>query len=830
MIKKLTKHLAFSAIAILVCQTQVQAQSKSSDKKQYRGFATKINDMVHTKLEASFDFEKAQLRGKVWLTLKPHFYPTDSLLLDAKGMEILSVDLVDAKQNNIPLKYTYNDVELNIKLNKTFTSNDTYVIYINYISKPNEGKFTGSAAITDAKGLYFINPKGEDKEKPTQIWTQGETESNSVWIPIIDKPNQKTTQEIYMTLPQNFVTLSNGVLVSSKKNNDGTKTDYWKMNEPHAPYLMFMGAGEFEVVKDSYEGKEVNYYVEKPYKQVAKQIFGNTPEMMKCFSKLTGVNFPWVKYSQMVARDYVSGAMENTTATLHMERAQQNARELTDGNDWESTIAHELFHQWFGDYVTAESWSHLTVNESFANYSEVLWAEYKYGKDAGDAQNTEDLEKYLSSNSFNKVLVRNYYTDKEEVFDRVTYEKGGRILHMLRNYLGDSAFFKALNVYLSTNKFGNGNAHKLRLAFEAVSGRDLNWFFNQWYFNNGHPKLQINYAYNETTKLAKVIVEQKQPEDKLFKMPVYIDVYVGNNKQRHKVWIENKQDSFEFSVDAKPDLINFDGDKVLLCEKQDNHTAAEFYTMYTKAAKFKDRYEAIDYAARNKQQKQAFDILTKAINDPYADLRKEALSSFDDTVLNASLTKQVYQIANTEGNKRVKAQAIKLLAKQNNMDYKPIFLSACFDSSYTVAGEALLALSQIDEAKAKELLPQLKQDAKKKLKTAIESIEILTKTDADYDDVIKTFMKKNVMAKFDMLPSLVKYLGNVNNTDNFKKGLNMVVKIRDQWSAFVPNLKLMMNKAIKELIVKKEAAKKQGIPDMDEHIKLINDKTKDTEE
>ena len=163
------------------------------------------------------------------------------------------------------------------------------------MAKPDEVKVKGSAAINDAKGLYFINPKGEEKDKPTQIWTQGETEATSVWVPTIDKPNQKTTQEISMTVPAKYVTLSNGQLVAKKSNADGTRTDTWKMDLPHAPYLFFMGVGDFAVVKDVYKGKEVSYYVEKEYAPVAKKIFGLTPEMMEFFSKITGVDYPWVK-------------------------------------------------------------------------------------------------------------------------------------------------------------------------------------------------------------------------------------------------------------------------------------------------------------------------------------------------------------------------------------------------------------------------------------------------------------------------------------------------------------------------------------------------------
>src|SRR5215213_3676851 len=495
-----------------------QTQNENEDlMKMYRATPDKINDLVHTKLDAKFDYSKSQLNGKVWITLKPHFYPTDSLALDAKGMDIKQVAVVK-NGKNVPLKFSYDKMILDINLDKTYRNNEQYTIYIDYTAKPDEYAGKGSAAITDAKGLYFINPRGEEKNKPTQIWTQGETEATSVWVPTIDKPNQKTTDEILMTVPAKYVTLSNGKLVSQKNNSDGTRTDYWKMDLPHAPYLFFMGVGDYAVIKDSYKGKEVSYYVEKEYAPVARRIFGNTPEMIAFFSRATGVDYPWAKYGQIVGRDYVSGAMENTTATLHQESAYQDARELVDGNTWEDVISHELFHQWFGDYVTTESWSNLTLNESFANYSEYLWREYKYGKDAADAHNYQDMQGYIGSGSEAKDLVRYHYRDKEDMFDAVSYNKGGRILHMLRNFVGDSAFFKALNNYLTTNKFKAGEAHNLRLAFEDVTGKDLNWFFNQWYFGSGHPKLDVTYDYDEAAKKVNVIVKQTQTSNKVFKL------------------------------------------------------------------------------------------------------------------------------------------------------------------------------------------------------------------------------------------------------------------------------------------------------------------------
>ncbi|WP_424350295.1 M1 family metallopeptidase, partial [Lutimonas sp.] len=479
------------------------AQETNGINPQYRGEREKVSDLVHTKLKVSFDFEKSQMPGEAWITLTPHFYNVNELELDAKAMLIHSIT-----SNGKELKYTYDDRKLQIKLGNTYARGEEYTVYIKYTARPEEVKEAGSAAITDAKGLYFIDPLDTDPNKPTQVWTQGETEGSSCWFPTIDSPNQKTTQEIYMTVPNQYVTLSNGLLKEQTKNNDGTRTDYWKFDQKHAPYLFFMGVGEYSIVEDKWKDIPVDYYVEKEYEPYAKEIFGKTPEMLQFFSDYTGVDYIWPKYAQIVGRDYVSGAMENTTAVLHQERAYQTSGDLIDKNVWEYVIAHEAFHHWFGDLVTTESWSNLTVNESFANYSEYLWIEYKYGKDAADAHRHEEVEGYLSPDNELKDLVRFHYNSREDMFDAVSYNKGGTILHMLRSYIGDDAFKAGMNKYLNDNKFGTGEAHQLRLAFEKVSGKDLNWFFNQWYFNNGHPKLDVKYVYSEDAKIVTVQIEQ----------------------------------------------------------------------------------------------------------------------------------------------------------------------------------------------------------------------------------------------------------------------------------------------------------------------------------
>ncbi|HUM98559.1 MAG TPA: M1 family aminopeptidase [Chitinophagaceae bacterium] len=779
------KYLIFLVsifFSTLIAVAQHLPSKDTAWKKDYRATTTRINDLVHTKLDVKFDFTKSYLYGKAWITLKPHFYSTDSLLLDAKGMDLHKVSIVKGTRVK-DLQYVYDGWQINIKLDKEYKGGEAYTIFVDYTSKPNDVKVKGSAAISDAKGLYFINPNGEDKNKPTQVWTQGETEANSVWFPTIDKPNQKTTDEIYMTVPSKFVTLSNGKLMSQKKNSDGTRTDYWKMDLPHAPYLFFMGLGDFAKVTDKWKGKEVSYYVDKEYSSVARKIFGLTPEMISYFSKITGVDYPWIKYSQMTAHDYVSGAMENTTATLHSDAAQQDARELIDGNAWESTIAHELFHQWFGDYVTTESWSNITLNESFANYSETLWNEYKYGKDAGDEQNYTDMQGYLFSNSNKKDLVRFYYNDKEDVFDAVSYNKGGRILNMLRNYVGDAAFFKSLNLYLTTNRFKSVEAQQLRLAFEEVTGRDLNWFWNQWYYGSGQPALDINYSYDAATKNAIVIVNQTQSGDKIFKLPVAIDVYEGGQRSRHNVWVNSKSDTFYFRSEQKPDLINFDGDKMLLCTKKENKTLDEYINQYKYAGNYVDRREAIDFASKNQSDEKAVGLLIAALKDKYFGLRQYAIQKLDlkKKEVAAQAEHTLSEIAQKDEKKIVKAAAISKLNTFKDAKYLSLYKSAISDSSYSVAGNALSALFEIDsiaalaEAKKLSTLP-----SKGSLSEAITDIMIAS-GDESYAEVVLTEFEKLGLTqkKFSLLQSIGSFIGKSGNLQLVKKGVDAIVKFRD---------------------------------------------------
>jgi aminopeptidase N len=623
-------NLLLAAIAVpLITGLGLHAQPPDSLRmKIYRSAAPKINDLVHTQLEVRFDYKKRYLYGKEWVTLKPHFDSTDTLRLDAKGMDIHRVS-IQKKTGATPAQFTYDGLILNIALDKVYQNNERYTVFIDYTAKPNELKFEESPLAKFNRGLYFVNPDSSEKGKPVQIYTQGETENSSVWFPTIDKPDQKTTDEIRMTVPAKYQTLSNGRLAGQHDNGDGTRTDTWKMELPQPPYLFMMAVGDFIIYHDHWRDKPVDYYLEPKYAPYAKEIFGMTPEIIEFFSKTLRYDFPWNKYAQIVVRDYASGGMENTTATLLNEYVQQTPRERQEGiyDKGRSTIVHELFHQWFGALVTCKSWSNQALDETFAEFGDVLWAEHKYGRDEADAYRNKDLQAYFNSPSAHtRPLVRYHYDNELDMFDVVTYCKGNCILNMLRNFLGDSAFFGGLSLYLRTNAFKNADVQQLRLALEEVSGQDLNWYFDQWYYSAGHPELNISYNWDTATRTESVYVRQTQTT-RLFTLPVAIDIYRGKEKTRYPVWIKDRSDTLTFHLPSKPDLVNFDGDKVLLAKMTDNKSIDELAFQYFNCPLYLDRLEAIDTALANQSNPSAQKILIAALKDKYYGLRNAAMAA-----------------------------------------------------------------------------------------------------------------------------------------------------------------------------------------------------------
>lgn len=682
----------------------------------FRESAPRTWDILHTRVALSFNYKEKTADGRAWLTLTPYCCSQDSLVLDAKSMQIDSVAWREANGAFQQIGFRYEDDKLVI--HRAVSKPDQQAgkeqqVYIRYKAMPYaDSNSGGSAAITEARGLYFINTDFSIPGKPAQIWTQGETESNSHWMPTIDKPNERFTTQLELTVPDSFKTLSNGALISSKKGSPGLRTDTWKMDLPIQAYAVMLAVGNYTIVKDNaWRGKEVSYYVEPAYAPYARLIFKHTPEMMEFFSNVTGVPYPWNKYSQVIARDYVSGAMENTSASLFGEFVNQNDREYEDKN-YEDIVSHELFHQWFGDYVTMESWSHLTVSESFANYGEQLWRKHYYGDASADELALDDLRGYLSgTDRADPILVRFHYRDKEEMFDHVSYKKGGAILRYLHGLIGDALFYKSMNLYLTANALQSTEATHWRLAVEAATGRDWNWFFNQWYHRAGHPELTVDYKYDDAKGEVTVTVRQEKQGDsnQVYRLPLKAGIIRGEALTVVDWELKKRVESFTYAyVNGQRPCIIPDYYAWLPGTIDDRKTPAQWLAQYRYGNGYIPKRKALNAVRKSLSDSSAKALLTAALADTMVTIRVQALNLLATKPVQQPFQQQVIYMAVQDGSNKVRAAAFNCMGEWKVNTLKTEMLQAVDDRSYAVAGAALEALYVVDELaaydKAKQML------------------------------------------------------------------------------------------------------------------------------
>jgi len=351
---------------------------------------------------------------------------------------------------------------------------------------------------------------------------------------------------------------------------------------------------------------------------------------------------------------------------------------------------------------------------------------------------------------------------------------------MLRKYVGDEAFFESLKYYLSINKFTAVEIHDLRLAFEKVTGEDLNWFFNQWFLSSGHPKLIIAYNYNDSLKRQTVSVWQVQELDNtpLYKLPVTIDIYVNGEKERHEVIIDSVEQTFIFDVESKPDLVNFDAEKMLLCIKRDEKTNAEWIFQYYNAPMYIDRYEAIVELGKIGDSISA-GVIIDALNDKYWNLRILAMKNLIYIVIsNENKVKQkLILLAQNDEKAAVRSNAIKYLAKyfsdipgEDDDILTNIYRSATKDKAYSVIGAGLHAMIKVDSSEAIDIAETLEEPTKEAILLIIAEIYAGYGTEKQNDFFKENYKKVDRYERYRFIESYGKYLLRQNDT-TINKGL-----------------------------------------------------------
>jgi aminopeptidase N len=453
-------------------------------------------DVRHVDIAVRLDFERQQVHGVVTHHFAALFESVRVVTLDAAELHIEQVSLADGGQ---PLAWWSEGEKLSIQLDREYHYGEQFGVRVAYWAQPRTG-------------LVFVLPDAGNPDLPTQAWTQGETEYHHFWFPCHDFPNDRATTSLAATLPASFFALSNGKLESATENGDGTKTYQWRQDVPFPAYLITLVAGEFVEIQDHWRDIPVNYYVRAGREDDARRMLGRTPAMMEFFSQHFGVDYPFVKYGQIVPEKFL-GAMENVSATTHSYRLLPDPRASIDYKP-DSVVAHELVHQWFGDLLAVRDWSHTWLKESFATYFESVWMGEEDGEDQLRIDMRDNLDMYLAADKRGRrpIVYNVYRKNGNELFDRHNYEKGSRVLHMLRQIEGDAAFWRGMQLYAQRNREREVITADFERAHEEASGRSLAQFFEQWVYKAGHPEFKVSYSWDDERKLAKVSVRQAQEE------------------------------------------------------------------------------------------------------------------------------------------------------------------------------------------------------------------------------------------------------------------------------------------------------------------------------
>jgi aminopeptidase N len=440
------------------------------------------------------------------------------------------------------------------------------------------------------------------------VWSQGEPSSNRYWFPCIDEPDQKQTTRVVATVPADCEAVSNGKLLRREPNSDGTVTFDWVQDKPHAAYLVTLVVGQFDIVREEWDGIPVIYYVPKGKLAEVPSTYGKTKEMLTFFSERFGIHYPWAKYAQVSAYHF-PGGMENTSATTMNDKLLVDERSLLDGTtDW--IVCHEMAHQWWGDLLTCRDWSHTWLNEGFASYSEALWAEHRWGSDEYAYNIFVKSEAAIPGGKTRPVMDR-HYLSADSMFDGRSYPKGAFVLHMLRKKLGEEAFWKGITRYTNEHKFESVETTDFRRSMEHICGRDLERFFYDWLERPGNPELEVTTEYPANSTTARFVIKQTQKAD-VFNIPVKILLHTADGVMIVEEEMTTAELAKTVTLPGKLTGVEFDPEHAILGEVRETKPREFWQAQLLEGSTVPSRIRAARHFALSKKDEDR-ELLAKAL-------------------------------------------------------------------------------------------------------------------------------------------------------------------------------------------------------------------------
>ena len=571
-------------------------------------------DLQNVRVSLHFDIDQRKVIGDVTHTLATLRDGETHLDFDCAELSVSSVR-VNGKDATFDLR----DNNLRVQLPQAAKAGEKFEVEIKYEGRPTSG-------------LYFILPDKGDPNRAKEIWTQGEAEDTHHYIPIYDYPNDRTTFEMILTVPADWLTVSNGKLLSVQDAPNGQKTWSWRQSQPVSTYLISFVAGEYQSKKDNWRNIPVTYNVPRGMGDTIDSTFLHTKQMLDFFSERFGVAYPWDQYAQTAVHDFVASGMENVSATTLAARDMvypDLAAERPEAAD--NLVSHELTHQWFGDLVTCKDWTNTWLNEGFATFGAELWEEHFYGADASGYRYWREQNNWMQSRELYPIPIVTRNIDDSVEYEGNVYDKAGWVIHMLREKMGDDAFFRALKHYLEANRLQNVVTADLVKDIEESSGTNVDRFFDQWIYGAGAPRFTVRYTYDDSGKKVTLNVKQTQKVEGnvgLFRVPVDVSIATSGGEKVFPIEVSKADESFTFPADGAPQIVLFDkGDKILKAVDFQK-TPDEWIRQLRTALTVPDRADAAVALGNYHDNDAALNALGEAaLHDKFWGIREEALRS-----------------------------------------------------------------------------------------------------------------------------------------------------------------------------------------------------------
>ena len=522
-------------------------------------------DIEHLSLDLLLDPRAGRIEGSAVHRMRPLRDDLRQLHFDQVGLRITEVLLAGQK-----LDFQLTEHQVIVVLPEEVSREESFELRFMYSAEPDTG-------------LHFRVPGRNSPDSYLELWSQGEDEDSRYWFPTFDFPRERFTYEGRFTAPKELEVVSNGTLVSrgDAAERPGHSTWHYRlMGGELVSYLVMVAAAPYQTWSSSWRDVPLHYYAAGDAdEESVLRLLSRTGEMMEFFSKITGVDYPYEVYRQVLVQRFIYTGMENSAATV-LERELLGPENSAELNLWgESVVAHELAHQWFGDLLTCRTWRHLWLNEGFATFFTTLWMEQSKGPEYAARKLRQRYEGVVRADKRSpRPLVRRFFNSEPGGGSANPYSKGASLLQMMRVMLGDEVFFRGIERYVSEHRESLVETSALQRAMEEESGLYLDWFFDQWAYLAGNPKISATHTYDAADGSIRVQLRQTHKPSgvvPLFQLPVEVEIATEGSRIE-RVWLQGGEASVRIPADAAPRYVAIDPRGGLLARIENKQSAAQW--------------------------------------------------------------------------------------------------------------------------------------------------------------------------------------------------------------------------------------------------------------